>query len=364
MEAMFKPEMGQPLFDAVKDMQGFDDSPNSGSGYHVGSAYIYGWYGYVSKDLRGLLGQSVSDPFSRGYCGSGSLSACRTALESSLSDALNVSSADLYDEDPSTAGTQRVDTCPAAKSDQWCWDSIRFRPLGVAHIPTIHWINRPTFQQAVEVQTHRPRGFPRPKGATPFSIPLVPAYRACTAPNETHGAPFSYGSCSPPVLRSDYLTFGTPDANGKAANSIGSVRFDVQLDNTVTPVDEADVLVQASLTDVRNQTSLTDYTGQLQTNATVRISDTNNGGAGGADPATTSDIPLGATMSCIATSSTTTGGDCSVSTSLDAIVPGTITGGQRAVWQLGDVTVSDGGSDGQVSTTPNSVLARQGVFVP
>jgi hypothetical protein len=69
-------------------------------------------------------------------------------------------------------------------------------------------------------------------------------------------------------------------------------------------------------------------------------------------------------MTCAGTPSATTGGNCAVSTSLDALVPGTITGGDRAVWQLGEVTVSDGGSDGLVSTTPNTLLARQGVFVP
>jgi hypothetical protein len=134
--------------------------------------------------------------------------------------------------------------------------------------------------------------------------------------------------------------------------------------NPVTPVDEADVLVHANLTDVRNQSSLTDYTGQLQASTSVRITDANNGGASGSDPATVSDVPLTAGMTCAATPSTTTGGDCSVSTSLDALVPGTVTESKRAVWQVGEVTVSDGGSDGLVSTGPNTVLARQGIFVP
>jgi hypothetical protein len=318
----------------------------------------------VSKDLRDLLGLSVQDPFSRVYCGGGSLSACRTALLNSLSDALGVSSANLYDEDSSTAGTQRVDTCPAGKSDQWCWDSIRFRPLGVAHIPTIHWINRPTFQQTVEVQSHRPRGYPRPKGATPLRVPLVPAYRSCNSPNRTHGAPLAFGSCSPPLLQSDYLTVGTADANGKPTNSVGSVQFDVQPGNTTTPVDEADVLVHASLTDVRNQAGLGDYAGELGMSTLIRITDQNNGGASGSDPATVNDLPLGATMPCAATADANTGGACATSTSLDALVPGTVKEGQRSVWQLGQVMVTDGGSDGLASTTPNSLFARQGVFVP
>ncbi len=41
-----------------------------------------------------------------------------------------------------------------------------------------------------------PNPYPRPKGATPFRASLVPAYKACTASNRTHGAPLAYASCS------------------------------------------------------------------------------------------------------------------------------------------------------------------------
>ena len=77
-----------------------------------------------------------------------------------------------------------------------------------------------------------------------------------------------------------------------------------------------------------------------------------------------SDIPLGATMLCASTPATGIGGACSVATSFDALVPGTVTESDRSIWQMTDVTVLDGGSDGLVSTSPNSTLARQGVFVP
>ena len=56
---------------------------------------------------------------------------------------------------------------------------------------------------------------------------------------------------------------GTPDANGKPASFTGSVRYDVLVGNPATPADEADVAVTVSLTDVRNQGDLTDYTGEL-----------------------------------------------------------------------------------------------------
>jgi hypothetical protein len=57
--------------------------------------------------------------------------------------------------------------------------------------------------------------YPRPRGASPMRLPLVPANRPCTTPNRTHGAPLSFGSCAPPQLTSTELTTGTPDSNGK-----------------------------------------------------------------------------------------------------------------------------------------------------
>ena len=38
-----------------------------------GSSYDEGWYGYVYKDLRTELGLPVDGPYSRRYCGNGSL---------------------------------------------------------------------------------------------------------------------------------------------------------------------------------------------------------------------------------------------------------------------------------------------------
>ena len=58
------------------------------------------------------------------------------------------------------------------------------------------------------------------------------------------------------------------------------------------------------------------------------------------------------------------GATCGGTTTLDAVVPGTIKEGKRAIWQLGQVRVNDGGADGVVSTTPNTLFAVQGIFVP
>jgi hypothetical protein len=277
-----------------------------------------------------------------------------------------VPATELYDEDPGTAGVQRVDTCPAGKSDQWCFDSVRFRPIGAITVRTIHWINRPTFQQAVEIQGHRNRGYPRPQGATPLRVPLVPAYRACSAPNRQHGPPLAFDSCNPPAPRSDHLTVGTPDANGNAANAVGSMRLSVFPGNPSTPADEADVNVLFSFTDVRRSSDEADYTGQLQAVTNVRVTDRDNheSTGGGNDPATVSDFPFPATVPCAATPATTVGGTCDLNTTLDAIVPGSVKEQDRSIWQLEAIEVLDGGSDGLASTSPNTLFAKQGIFIP
>ena len=43
-----------------------------------------------------------------------------------------------------------------ALNDQYCFDTVLHQPVGAITQPLIHWINRPTFQQVVEVQGSRP----------------------------------------------------------------------------------------------------------------------------------------------------------------------------------------------------------------
>ena len=154
LQAEFEPGMGTGLFDAlVTDMQA-NDSPSGGQQItvpgsiavssdnmaqtHKGSSFQFGWWGYVSKDLRSVLGQSVQDPLPVGYCGGGSLSACRTALLNSLVTASQESAATVYP----------ADTYCSAGS-QWCADAIVQDPLGGITQALTTWQNRPTYQQVV-----------------------------------------------------------------------------------------------------------------------------------------------------------------------------------------------------------------------
>ena len=53
--------------------------------------------------------------------------------------------------------------------------------------------------------------YPRPAGASPLRISLVPAFNKCTAPNREHGPPLAHPSCAPPQPGSPNLTVGVGD---------------------------------------------------------------------------------------------------------------------------------------------------------
>jgi hypothetical protein len=212
---------------------------------------------------------------------------------------------------------------------------------------------------SVEVST-----YVRPKGASPFRVSLTPAFKACSNPNSQHGSPLSFGSCSPPEQASSRLTVGTPDANARVANSVGYVLYNVMVGDPNTPANEADVKVDTSLTDVRTQGTLADYTGELGVEQVVQITDRRNGPAQN-EPGTVQPTPYRFAVPCAATANPATGATCSLSSTFNAILPGSVAESERAIWELGDVDVFDGGADGQAATTgDNTLFARQGIFVP
>jgi acyl-homoserine lactone acylase PvdQ len=135
-DAVLAPVLG-PLVDRLADMHGRGNAPGP-----VGSAYQYGWYGYVEKDLRTLLGNPVDGAFSRRYCGAGVLEACRDALWTALDEA----AARLETEQGPVPSAWRADAAA---------ERIRFAPGALRD--TMRWTNRPTFQQAISFFGHRPR---------------------------------------------------------------------------------------------------------------------------------------------------------------------------------------------------------------
>ena len=198
-------------------------------------------------------------------------------------------------------------------------------------------------------------GFPRPKGATPIRVSLVPAHDPCTAPNRTHGPPLAFGSCAPPTPTSADTTVGTPDNNGAPARMQGSLELKVLVGNPATPADEADVRLKLNVTDVRDA-GLDDYIGNLEPRLSLRLTDRYNLPAPRGRLAGTMTIQAFAWLvPCPGTADTTIGSTCSSTTSADAIVPGTIVEGRRSNIEVGQVEVLHYAED---------VFLRQGVFIP
>ena len=148
------------------DVSNLPTSANEAQG-HKGSAFQFGWWGYVDKDIRAVLGDPVQGPLPRGFCGGGDLAGCRQVLLSSLGQAAAQSPAQVYPADA---------VCKAG--DQWCADAIQQSPLGGVSHPLISWQNRPTYQQVVS--------FPAGRGD---DVSNLAAGRPVQASGSQHGYP-------------------------------------------------------------------------------------------------------------------------------------------------------------------------------
>lgn len=147
VKAEFEPGLGSDLYTALTGNLPIDEAPSAGhgpTGAHAGSSFQYGWWSYVDKDIRAVLGEPVRGPLAQKYCGGGSLTGCRDVLLATLKQAAGMTAAQVYPGD---------DQCSAG--DQWCADSIAQRPLGGIKHYRISWQNRPTYQQVVEFASHR-----------------------------------------------------------------------------------------------------------------------------------------------------------------------------------------------------------------
>jgi len=148
VQGEFQPGLGTTLYNALTADLPIDESPSAAhgpTGAHAGSSFQYGWWSYVDKDIRKVLGQPVQGPLAQTYCGGGVLSACRDVLLSTLKQARRSR------RPPSTRATP-VAAPPVTSGGA---DSIIQRPLGGITDDRIAWQNRPTFQQVVEFPAHR-----------------------------------------------------------------------------------------------------------------------------------------------------------------------------------------------------------------
>jgi len=140
-EGQFKPVLGEALVDRFT---GGHDAPGA-----IGSAFQGDSYGQVEKDLRSALGRKVRSPYSRVYCGKGHLRACNRMLRRTLTQAAAMTFGEVY----GTGGCTLNNGTEA--SEQMCDDAVNASDVTVAAVNHFHWINRPTFQQAVQFQSGR-----------------------------------------------------------------------------------------------------------------------------------------------------------------------------------------------------------------
>ncbi|HVM27948.1 MAG TPA: penicillin acylase family protein [Mycobacteriales bacterium] len=157
---VLREELGDLVDELPKKL---DDHPRLG----LGSAWNnVAWYGYLSKELRTVLGRPVTGPFSRSYCGD--LATCREALRASLTGAL--------ERELAEQGVSEVSALTYDKGE----DAIRPVTAGLVGTRTIDWQNRPTFQQVVSFTTSR-------RGAV--AAPAAPLRPAAARLPATGGVP-------------------------------------------------------------------------------------------------------------------------------------------------------------------------------
>ena len=119
------------------------DAPFSGPVQPLGREQTKGWFIYMDKDLRAILGEHVQGAFNVRYCGAGNLTRCRALLWAAIDKAGN-----------QLAATQGAN--PLA----WHSDANRERITWVPALnvlPSMRYTNRPTgLQQVISFTGHAP----------------------------------------------------------------------------------------------------------------------------------------------------------------------------------------------------------------
>ena len=167
LQAEFEPALGATVFGRLQAINPAGDATPGGKPAAPDEAV--GWFGYIDKDLRDLLASqrhpvllgtggalmhtrrrpSIADipgHYSRVYCGGGSLSKCRQALDSSLAQALSETPQQIYGDGICTGD-------PSAE----CFDQNQSVEASGIPLPPFPFQNRPTFQQVVELTRTLPR---------------------------------------------------------------------------------------------------------------------------------------------------------------------------------------------------------------
>jgi hypothetical protein len=255
-------------------------------------------------------------------------------------------------------------------------------------------------------------GHARPKGASPTTDKLVPAFDGCSAPDAMHEPPMTLPSCGePPYPRqtSDFLTASSPDRPApynSSADFTGAVvqKVTCQTPGTSTetgeippcgmPDDHQDLRITVTTTGVRCFARPTipstgcgggagsPYSGQVLLQKSMRITDHHNKrnvNPPGADcndttphatcPGTALDFFMNWGVQC-------TSGACNVTTSADLLVADFIREARRTVIAESQVTLRDAGATGTLpaitascppgcgEASGSTIFAVEGLFAP
>ena len=136
-----------------------------------GSAYDGGWEGYLQRSLLQAVNPTIANGYSQVYCGgsssggNGSLASCRTALKGALDSAISQLTSIYGSSNPNAWTCSRSNETgglepgsgqgDGAKCNP-ALDDIQYSAVGVGHVPSMPWVNRPTFQQVVQYPASRP----------------------------------------------------------------------------------------------------------------------------------------------------------------------------------------------------------------
>jgi acyl-homoserine lactone acylase PvdQ len=139
-DAVLEPRLGHTLTTQLATQIIPQDEPPSTLEQGQTAPYNFGWYGYVSKDLRTLLGERVPGPYHERYCGAGNLQRCRASLWAAIRRA-----------------AQQLAATESPDPNQW-WSSataerIQFEPAGSLPV-TMRYTNRSVFEQVIDFTRH------------------------------------------------------------------------------------------------------------------------------------------------------------------------------------------------------------------
>jgi acyl-homoserine lactone acylase PvdQ len=152
---------GEPdIFGQLTGMVSLNDLPRA-----QGSAYDGGWEGYLQRSLQQAVNPAIAHGYSQAYCGgngtggNGELASCQAALKSALDSTISQLTNIYGSSDPNAWTCSRSNETGGRAPGTAQADSVRCNPslddiqhsvLGVGKVPSMPWVNRPTFQQVVQ----------------------------------------------------------------------------------------------------------------------------------------------------------------------------------------------------------------------